>query len=476
MSKAFFMIFRFAVLFILLVGGHTCYGQLYVIRIAGNDSIGFQGDGGPAINASMYNPYGICRDKNGDLYIADDLWGLDCCGYGCIRKLTAETGVISTVAGGYLATNTGNNIPATSAFMFPFALRIDATGNIYMAEGGSEVRMINKTTGIISIVAGTADTGYSGDGGAATAAKLHDAQDIALDGDNNLYIADAIDNVIRKVDAASGIITTVVGNRSATFSGDGGPATAAGLNTPNGVYVDIHNNIYIADYYNSRVRMVSAVTGIITTVAGNGSATDSGYNGLATAVGIGQPVQVITDDKDNLFITGYESNRIRKVDGLTHSISTYAGCGAPAYTRDSLGDGGPALSAIISPWGMCFDTCGDLYFSDFISTVRAVVPELPTHGTVCNYLITTGIAGVKANAGGVTLYPNPNQGSFTITVSSDVTEPVKIVINDLLGQKIKELYATTNDPVEVELHEPPGIYFAEARTVNNSWQEKIILR
>ena len=274
----------------------------------------------------MYTPYGVCRDGSGNLYFSDDHWGLDCCGFGRIRKVSATTGIITTIAGNDTSFSFRNNVPATSTLVFAFAVRANAAGDLYLAEGASMVRKIDHTTGIISMVAGINDTGYSGDGGPATLARISQVQDVALDAAGNLYIADRYKNVIRKVNAATGIITTVAGNGTTGFSGDGGPATAASFNQVNGVCVDNSDNIYIVDEYNLRVRMVSAATGIVNTIMGNGVDSATGNGGPATAAGTNDPKQVAVDDLGNVFISE-GCTRIRKIDAVTHIITAYAGAG-----------------------------------------------------------------------------------------------------------------------------------------------------
>ena len=217
-------------------------------------------------------------------------------------------------------------------------MAVDASGNLYIADtGNNRIRKVS-ATGIITTVAGNGSAGYSGDGGPATSAQLDGPEGVAVDGSGNLYIADTCNNRIRKV-SATGIITTVAGNGSAGYSGDGGPATSAQLSLPAGVAVDGSGNLYIADSGNNRIRKVSA-TGIITTVAGNGSPGYSGDGGPATSAQLNQPAGVAVDASGNLYIADSSNNRIRKVSA-TGIITTVAGNGFDGYS----GDGGPATSA-----------------------------------------------------------------------------------------------------------------------------------
>ena len=201
--------------------------------------------------------------------------------------------------------------------------------------------IFNANAQIITTVAGTTTAGYNGDGGLATMAMLWGPAGVAADKYNNLYIADNDNNRIRRVDAKTGIITTVAGNGSYAFAGDGGPAISASLKAPTGIAVDPGGNIYIADYNNNRIRKVDANTGIITTIAGNGSFGFGGDGGPAVSANIWQPTGVALDAGNNIYIADYSNQRIRKVDALTGVITTVAGNGVAGF----LGDGGLAISA-----------------------------------------------------------------------------------------------------------------------------------
>src|SRR5207244_2987752 len=189
-------------------------------------------------------------------------------------------------------------------------------------------------SGIITTVAGNGSFGFAGDGGAATSASLNGPAGVALDAGGNLYIADHCNHRIRKVDAATGIITTAAGNGSPAFAGDGGAATSATLNGPVAVALDASGNLYVADQGNHRIRKVAAATGIITTVAGNGINTFAGDGGAAANASLNYPASVALDASGNLYIADPNNNRIRKVAAARGSITTVAGGGI------DLGDGG----------------------------------------------------------------------------------------------------------------------------------------
>jgi sugar lactone lactonase YvrE len=269
-----------------------------ITTVAGTNSAGSTGDGGPAINAGLNNPEGLALDAFSNLYIADT-------GNSRIRKVDTN-GIITTVAGGGTG---GDGGAATNASLHnPTGVALDMSGNLYIADYSSfRVRMV-KTNNIITTVVGNGTLGFSGDGGAATNAHVHNLSDVALDAAGDLYLADSGNYRIRKVDA-NGIITSVAGNGNSTYSGDNGPALGAGLDQPFGVALDTIGNMYIADYLNNRIRRVD-VNGIISTVAGGGSGGDGG---AATNAGLSNPSGVALDASANLYIADRAHNRIREV-------------------------------------------------------------------------------------------------------------------------------------------------------------------
>jgi sugar lactone lactonase YvrE len=291
-----------------------------ITTVAGTGWGGFGGDGGPATASWLYYPKGIAIDSSGNIFIADS-------GNNRIRKVSSSTGAISTVAGTGGAVYNGDNRLATTATLFsPSDVAVDGAGNLYIADTQNHrVRNVNATTGMITTVAGLSTSGYSGDGGPATAAMLDYPYGVALDGVGNLYIAEFSNHRVRRVSAATGVITTVAGTGVDSFSGDGGLATAAGLSHPAGVALDPDGNLYITDSGNYRVRRVDAVTGVITTFAGGGS-TFPGDGGLATSAKLNMPAKVALDGAGNLYISGIGNYcRVRKVTASTGVITTVAG-------------------------------------------------------------------------------------------------------------------------------------------------------
>jgi uncharacterized protein (TIGR03437 family) len=309
---------------------------------------GYGGDNGPATSAQLYDPQGVAVDTAGNLYIADSYNGR-------IRKVS--NGVITTVAGGGVCSYScpiGDNIPATSALLSePSGVAVDSAGNLYIADG---YRIRKVSNGVITTVAGNGTQGYSGDNGPATSAQLYVAQGVAADLAGNLYIADTLNDRIRKV--SNGVITTVAGNGTCCSSGDDGPATSAELSNPQGVALDSAGNLYIAD--GQRVRKVS--NGVIITVAGNGTGGYSGDNGAATSAQLNGPYGVAVDAAGNLYIADTTNSRISKVSNGV--ITTVAGTGVCGVPGDN-GDNGPATSApLCYPYGVAVDTAGNLYIAD----------------------------------------------------------------------------------------------------------------
>jgi sugar lactone lactonase YvrE len=361
--------------------------------VAGGSNSGFGGDGGPATNAWLYAPRGVAVDADGNLFIADDINER-------IRKVNAG-GIISTLAGNGRSGYNGNGLAATNSeldlatqFPIPAGIAVDADDNVFIADTfNNRVRV--ETYGIVITVAGSGAYGYGGDGGAAYNAGLNEPSGVAVDADGNLYIADCYNNRIRKVDLNDNI-TTVAGNGTNRFSGDGGPAVNASLNFPNGVTVDASGNLFIADTENARIRKVDT-NGIITTVAGGNSSGALGDGGAATNAYLQSPAEAVADAYGNLFIADSYHHRIRKVSS-NGIITTVAGNGTPGYS----GDGGAATNAWLNyPSAVAVDAYGNLFIAD---TSNNRIREVTTSGPVLtinasltnggNYqVIVTGVGG-----------------------------------------------------------------------------------
>jgi sugar lactone lactonase YvrE len=325
-----------------------------VAGTAGN--AGYAGDAAAATSAKLDNPRKIALDSSGNLYIADTV-------NNAIRKVTASTGIITTVAGIGTPGNSGDNGVATKAALnSPNGVAVDSSGNIYIADTGNNViREVSASSGVIERVAGKGTSGYSGDEGYATSATLNSPNGVALDSSGDIYIADTNNDVIRKVTASNDIITTVAGSGSAGYSGDKGAATSAKLTIPDSVAVDSSGNIYIADTGNNVIREVSASSGDITTIAGDGTSGYSGDNGAATSAKLSIPNGVAVDSSGNTYVADTGNNVIREIVASSSEIKTVAGTGASGYS----GDNGKSTSAKLnSPYGVALDSSGDIYIAD----------------------------------------------------------------------------------------------------------------
>lgn len=346
-------------IFLTVLAAACCAGRAgaqIIVTYAGTGVGGYSGDGGAATAAKMNTPSGVAVDHFGNLYITDQ-------NDNCVRRVDTA-GIITTFAGTGSSGSLGDGGLATDAqLFFPQGVTTDPSGNVYIADQFNNlVRKVNIVTGIITTVAGTIGAiGYSGDNGPATAAHLWHPADVAADQYGNVYFVDQDNSVMRKVDAA-GIITTMAGTGTAGFSGDGGPSTAAKLNFPQGIAVDTAGNVYIADLYNSRIRKINVATGIISTVAGNGAATFSGDGGPATDAALWDASAVAVDTNGNLFISDYYNSRIRKVSSTTGIITTITGNGVSDFCCDC---GMATAAEIYYPQGVAADRKGNVYIADY---------------------------------------------------------------------------------------------------------------
>jgi gliding motility-associated-like protein len=340
-----------------------------ITTIAGTPGVaGNKGEGGIASSAFLAKPYGIGVDDNGNIYIGDWFnWS--------VRKIS-NTGIITTFAGGAgISNSSGDGGPALNTWFNVISdIDFDSEGNIYLMElGGPRVRKINKL-GIITTVAGNGTTGSSnidrqGDGGPATMAPLYDPNSIAIDKDGNIFIVEPAKNSIRKVNKA-GIISTIagLGFYNSGYTGDGGPASLAKMNSPIDIAVDKNGNLFIAELGNHIIRKIDA-SGIITTFAGTGVKGYSGDGGPAIKAKLNRPFGVAVDNAGNVYIAEDSNHVIRKVSA-NGIITTIGGTGVEGYS----GDGGPAIKARLTvPERLCVDNDGNIYFTDWVNhTVRKI--------------------------------------------------------------------------------------------------------
>jgi trimeric autotransporter adhesin len=383
---------------------------------AGNGTAGYLGDSGPAASAELNGPYGLVIDSGGNLYIADPANNR-------IRKVAFGTGIISTFAGNGTAGYSGDNGPATSAeLQVPVGVVVDGKGDLYIAdEGNSVIRKVN-ASGTITTVAGNNTVGYSGDNGLATSASLYAPSGVTVDSSGNLYIADAGNNRVREVAAATGIITTIAGTGTAGYSGDNGAAVSATLNKPSAVLEGSTGSLYILDTGNNVVRLVNT-TGTITTIAGNGTAGYSGDNGPATSATLHTPYGLNIGSSGNLYIADSANNVVRMVS-TAGIISTIAGNGTAGYS----GDNGAAISATLNnPQGVTIDNQGNVYISDQsnnrvreVSTPTGSVlfPTTPVNSTSTAVTVALEVNTVGTTITGITApVSQGNKQEYTLTAT-----------------------------------------------------------
>ena len=412
-----------------------------ITTIAGTGTQGFSGDTGPATSATLDSPQGLALDTANNLYIADTHNHR-------IRRLNLTTGIIATIAG----TNSGfsgDNGPALSSQLnLPTALATDASGNLYLADTGNHrIRKITSSTGIITTIAGTGTQGYSGDGGPSLSAAVDSPTGIAVDASNNLYLADTHNHRIRKIISSTGIITTIAGTGLPGFSGDTTPATAATLALPHGLTADASGNLYLADTANHRIRRIDAVTGLITTVVGDGTQTFAGDNGPPTAASLDSPTATSLSPANSLTLSDTGNQRIRQVETQSDSSSTIT-------TIAGLGVATPGALTLTAPSAIPYGT-GQLTASLSTTPATGSITFLETTSTTTKTLGTATLVSNTATLSTTTLAA----GAYTLsaTYSGDQTHPSAQSPALALTITPQQLTATIS-PISLTYGQPiPGI-------------------
>jgi len=346
------------------------FGPDQTIRtVAGTGKAGDGGDGGPAALARLDMPFDVALDVRGDIYISDTFNHR-------VRRIERKSGTITTVAGTGSAGFSGDGGLATKAQLNePYGIVLNSGGDLFVADRlNRRVRRIDGRTGIITTIAGNGTKTSSGDGGPAMAAGLVEPNGVALDRrGQNLFIADVGGNRVRRVELATGHISTFAGTGRARHDGDEGPAAQASIWGARAVDLGTDGSVYILEREGNRLRVVSPATGVITTIAGTGAKGDSGDGGPARLATFNGPKELAVDAKGNIWVVDTENHAIRFIDGKTGEIRTVAGRGQAA----SGGDGGPATSAGLDrPHGIAVGPDGRFWIGDTHNhRVRLVGPE-----------------------------------------------------------------------------------------------------
>lgn len=400
--------------------------------VVGTGASGHSGDGGPALKAQLRVPAGLTFDADGNLYIADR-------DNHRVRKVDKK-GIITTVAGNGTAGFSGDGGPATQASLnLPSGVVVDKKGNLYIADRSNDrVRMVN-TKGIIQTIAGNGHEGYHGDNMPALKATLDKPFGLALDKDNNLYIADRGNNRIRKVDR-SGMISTVAGDGGYYFIGDNGPAYRASIAGPTDVAVDGKGNIYIADRNNNRIRVVNKL-GMIRTLMGTGQQDYNGDSELARETNLHLPFGVALDKNGDLLVIDRSHYRIRKLILKGNRVTTVAGNGLKLFG----GDGGPAQGANIEfPHGIDVDSKDNVIFADKAHyRIRKITPQ-----GIISTIVGNGIRGnigdggpaLKASVFPTRMRLNHKDEIFFISPSGFISLVRKVNTQGIINE-----YITTSD-------------------------------
>lgn len=420
-----------------------------ITTIAGKSPYGFSGDGGPASNAQLKAPYKVCSDQLGDIIIADAFNHR-------IRKINCATGTITTIAGNGIGGFSGDGGPATNAQLaVPQAVAVDGDDNIYICDGSNHrIRKITASTGIINTIVGTGTTGSSGDGSIATNAEIYAPGGVFIDKFRNVYVADWGNNKVRKITYSTGVISTIAGTGVGGYYGDGGIAKNAKISRPVDVFCDTSGDVLIAELDNHVIRMVNSITGLITTVAGNGTAGFSGDGGPAVNAKLNQPTGLFVDKQNNIYIAEYGNGTIRKVDAVTGIITTVAGTGVTGFS----GDGGPATNAKLFCSDVCVDSYGNLIIADYENNrIRKV---------------STGVAVTDIDrAVEAQLFPNPTAGLFSVQVPVGMA---LMTIHTIGGVEVRSQTITTGT-TNVDLSDlPSGIYLVYVRSGDQLYVNKVL--
>lgn len=431
-----------------------------VSTVAGNGEQGYGGDGGPATDAQLDSPLGVAVDSAGNIYIGDTHNNR-------IREVVASTGNIVTIAGTGVAGFSGDGGAATAALLSqPTAVTVDSAGNLYIADTGNHrIREISGAT--INTVAGNGDQFYSGDGDLATAAGLDSPNGVAVDAAFNLYIGDTHNQRVRMVTYTTGKISTLAGTGDKAFSADGSAAAAA-LARPQGVAVDSSGTVYVADSDNNRIRRISG--GTVTTIAGNGTEGFNGNNGVSTGVALDTPYAVAVTGSSVAF-SDTENNLVRTVNaGTVNAIA-----GQPSATAESLIIGGP-LSVVFGPGSLTatFSNNGNtgtglVMFYDGLGGSPAAIGSgslRSNAATVSTSLLSVGTHSIIASYAGDANNPAIVSGVYILSVTPAPLTATANAVQLLYGQAIPTLTGTLNGVLAQDTGNVTAVFSSAATIVS----------
>jgi NHL repeat len=327
-----------------------------IFTVVGTGEASYTGDGGSARHAGLNQPFDVALDRQGNLYFSD-------ANNHCVRRVERGSGIITTVAGTGQAGYSGDGRPATQAQLnSPYGIALDSANNLYIVDRlNARIRVVEAATGLIHTVVGTGQPGFSGDGGPAHRAQVQEPNDIVLDSQGRAFIADVRDHRVRMVDLVSGTITTFAGTGEGGSGGDGGPAARAALLGPRALAFGPTGDLYICLRNDHKVRKVDMRTRIIQTVAGTGERGYTGDHGPALQATFNGPKEIAVDDQDTIVLVDTENHCIRRIEATSGLVTTVAGMGQAG----GGGDGGPAAAAVLKrPHGACVDEAGNIYIGD----------------------------------------------------------------------------------------------------------------
>lgn len=427
---------------------------------AGNGTQGYSGDGGPATSAQLNQVSHCVADASGNFYIAD-------VGNYDVRKVNS-LGIISTYAGNQTSGSSGDGGLATSAqvnYNFGIyvtgAVSFDGIGNLYILEDG-KVRKVTPSGIITTIAGGGASTA---DGVLATTADLTQFRAFTVDASGNVYVCNSLNSIVRKINTL-GVINTIAGiSGSSGFSGDGGLATAAQLSYPGSLVIDASGNLYIADHGNARIRKVN-MAGIISTIAGTGTSSDSGDGGLATSANIGLPTSLVSGGNSHSILSFNNSNELHFACNSGIRKINSAGIISTAITTAVLG-------YTCAPTYIYIDAANNLYFTptEWAFSYVKIIPGAPIY-KVSLTSGTTGIEALDFNNKLVQIYPNPSNGIFTIESTLQTNASVEVF--DITG-KLVHAQNLINAKNELNLNLPAGNYTANIKANGVTINKKIVI-